>query len=240
MPGAVPSSDAANRSFATPSTKKGGSRVGLTIVGLLFGLLALGGGLLAVLFAIGTLGGPETGQLRVQSVIQGAELWVDGTARGPLTEGRILELPAGAHVVEARSSGNVVATQSVSVRGSALVEVLLVAQAVVGVAGPEQRFQGELATGDVQLNTGELFDTYTFEWPANLNVHVELSSATFDTYVIVKKPDGTQVDNDDSPAMTGTNSALDLVTPAAGTYQVLTTTFRSGEMGPYELVVRTQ
>jgi hypothetical protein len=176
----------------------------------------------------------------VQSVIQGAELWVDGTHRGPRTAGRILELPQGPHTVEARMSGTVVATQSVTVRESALVEVLLVAQAIPGVVGPEQRFQGELATGDGQLNSGELFDTYTFDWPANLNVRVELSSSVFDTYVIVKKPDGTQVDNDDSDSMPGTNSALDLVTPLAGTYQVLATTFRTGEAGAYELVVRTR
>lgn len=107
----------------------------------------------------------------------------------------------------------------------------------VAAAGGGDTLHGELATGDAQLQSGELVDTHELTLALGEHVHLEVRSAAFDTYVIVKPPSGDQQENDDAPGG-GTNAALDLVAGSAGTYQVLVTSYRPGEAGPYELLVR--
>ncbi|MEI8258475.1 MAG: caspase family protein, partial [Deltaproteobacteria bacterium] len=96
--------------------------------------------------------------------------------------------------------------------------------------------QGELAQGDHQLRTGEFMDEYSFQWPAGARVHLEARSDRFDTYLFVRSPSGRQQDNDDGVPGT-TNAALDLLTSEAGTWTVSVTSYRAGEVGPYQLSV---
>ncbi|MCI0635206.1 MAG: PPC domain-containing protein, partial [Actinobacteria bacterium] len=99
--------------------------------------------------------------------------------------------------------------------------------------------QGELREGDGRLPSGEFVDTHTFRWERGLSVRVELSSTALDPYVIVRMPDGRQLDNDD--AQPGNlNAALDVTPSATGTYTVLTTTYEPGMTGAYELRVTTR
>lgn len=92
--------------------------------------------------------------------------------------------------------------------------------------------QGTLAAGDEQLNSGEYFDAYQIEGRAGQQLRVSLSSAAFDTYLMLRGPDGSTFDNDDAH---GTNSALDITLPANGTYRLIVTSYRSGETGSYSL-----
>lgn len=92
--------------------------------------------------------------------------------------------------------------------------------------------QGTLAAGDEQLSSGEFYDAYQIEGRAGQQVRVQLSSPAFDTYLMLRGPDGSTFDNDDSD---GTNSTLDVTLPASGTYRLIVTSYRSGETGSYNL-----
>lgn len=92
--------------------------------------------------------------------------------------------------------------------------------------------QGTLAAGDEQLSSGEYYDAYQIQGRAGEQLRVNLSSPAFDTYLMLRGPDGSTFDNDDSD---GTNSALDVTLPANGTYRLIVTSYRSGETGSYNL-----
>ncbi|MCS6800219.1 MAG: caspase family protein, partial [Myxococcota bacterium] len=104
------------------------------------------------------------------------------------------------------------------------------------MAGAVQIIRGELGPGDATLQSGEYVDTYTMRWPAGRLVSLEARSSAFDTYLIVRPPSGPQQDNDDGPSG-GTDAALSFLTSVEGDYRIAVTSFRPGEMGPYELVV---
>jgi len=96
-----------------------------------------------------------------------------------------------------------------------------------------QAVAGSLANGDQTLPTGEWADLYSLAGTANQPVHLELRSSAFDTYLMVVGPTGRHWENDDAGG--STDSVLDLVLPAAGTYRVVVSSYRSGEGGAYEL-----
>lgn len=106
-----------------------------------------------------------------------------------------------------------------------------------GPGGPGQRIEGALAQGDQTLQSGELFDEHTFEWPAGTRVHLEAQSTEFDTYLIAHPPSGPQQDNDDMVPGQSLNAGLDLQTQEAGRWRILVTSYRPGETGRYTLVV---
>lgn len=95
---------------------------------------------------------------------------------------------------------------------------------------------GELAQGDQTLRSGEFVDVHPLQLRAGQSVHLEARSTAFDTYLILREPGGEQHDNDDGPGG-GTNAALSFVAPAAGDYRVSVTSYRSGEVGAYELII---
>jgi hypothetical protein len=98
-----------------------------------------------------------------------------------------------------------------------------------------QRVAGALAPGDQALLTGELTDVYALDAVAGSTISVELSSAAFDSYVVVVGPRGQRVENDDSGGTR--NAALELETTDAGRYLIFATSYRQGETGAYELKV---
>ena len=59
-----------------------------------------------------------------------------------------------------------------------------------------------------------------------------------DTYLIIKPPTGNQIDNDDRNQAAGTDAGYDLDVTQTGTWQVLVTSFRPGEVGAYTLTVQ--
>ncbi len=231
MPGSAPASapNVPPRSFAgePAGQKKGGSGKlllfgGIAIVALgLLSVLTLGG-----LFALGVFD-DDTGQVRIVSNVMSGEIFVDGTSKGPLTTGRILELPVGSRQLEARVAGAVVAQAAVEVLGGELVDVDL--------TSPEQRIAGSLGPGDAQSPDQKYVDSYQFEWGPNTTVHIEANSQPVDTYLRVRFPDGTTHENDDS---NGTNAGMDFVTTTPGIYEISVTSYSANESGPYELFVR--
>jgi hypothetical protein len=106
-----------------------------------------------------------------------------------------------------------------------------------GAAAPRTE-HGELASGDQQLRSGEFFDEFDYDFPRGTRVHLEAQSTAFDTYLILRTPDGQQTDNDDqSPGVL--NAAMDFVASQDGQYRVLVTSYAPGMSGAYDLVVGT-
>lgn len=104
-------------------------------------------------------------------------------------------------------------------------------------AVPSQTLSGALQAGDGTRPSGEFADNYTFTWPAGAAIRIETTSSEFDTFLIVRSPSGATQQNDDGIPGT-TNSALDMITSEAGTYTVTVSSYRAGETGNYQLVVR--
>ncbi|KPK79154.1 MAG: hypothetical protein AMS25_13660 [Gemmatimonas sp. SM23_52] len=96
-----------------------------------------------------------------------------------------------------------------------------------------ERTTGRLESGDQQLETGQYSDLYVFEGTAGHGVSVEMKSSEFDTYLQLITPEGEKIENDDYAG--GSDSRIDLTLRESGRYRVLSTSYRAGEMGTYQL-----
>lgn len=94
---------------------------------------------------------------------------------------------------------------------------------------------GELRPGDAQLRSGEYVDTYSFRFAAGSRIHIEAQSDDFDTYLIVRSPDGQQFDLDDG--LDGVDAVGDLTVGTGGDWTVMVTSYRPGETGRYRLTI---
>jgi hypothetical protein len=103
---------------------------------------------------------------------------------------------------------------------------------------PGNETSGSLSQGDGTLQSGEFRDTYSVQARAGEQITVSLTSDQFDTYIMIRGPGDFVEDNDDAPGQ-GTNSQLTITAPAAGTYQVIATSFQAGETGDYRLRIES-
>ena len=96
---------------------------------------------------------------------------------------------------------------------------------------------GSLAEGDGRLASGEFTDRYRFTARRGQRVRIEMSSDKVDTYLALRRPDGTQDANDDTETdgQTSTNSRIDTVLAEDGEYVIVATSYRPGESGSYRL-----
>ena len=98
---------------------------------------------------------------------------------------------------------------------------------------------GRLAAGDGRLTSGEYSDRYRFTARRGQRIRAELTAGKFDTYLMLRRPDGTQDDNDDSQVdgQNSTNSRIDTVLAEDGEYVLVVTSYRPGESGDYRLTL---
>jgi plastocyanin len=98
---------------------------------------------------------------------------------------------------------------------------------------------GTLARGENTLDDGSFMDMYAFQGQAGQRVEFTMTSATFDTFLVVTGPGDFIERNDDGQgAADGTNSRLVVTLPRAGTYAVHATSFEGGVTGAYRLMAR--
>ncbi len=97
---------------------------------------------------------------------------------------------------------------------------------------------GALESNDAQLDEGEYRDLYSVEVAAGQALRVELASSEFDTYLAVLTPSAEAFSNDDWEGSVET-SAVTFVAPETGTYTIIATSYRSGEIGSYSLSVES-
>jgi hypothetical protein len=99
----------------------------------------------------------------------------------------------------------------------------------------DETLSGSLAIGDEQFSSKEYYDTYTLELSAGQELSIELVSSEFDTYLIVKDPDGKAFVNDDFAIDNGYASRLTLPVVVSGTWTFEVTTYAPDEVGTYEV-----
>lgn len=95
--------------------------------------------------------------------------------------------------------------------------------------------RGRLAQGDATLSSGEFADSYRFSGRRGDRVALSLQSSDFDAYLMMRGPDGERHENDDGSA-SSTDSAIDMVLPADGDYEITVTSYEAGETGAYRFV----
>ena len=98
---------------------------------------------------------------------------------------------------------------------------------------------GRLEQGDRQLSSGEFSDRYRFTAHRGQRIRAEVAAGKFDTYLMLRRPDGSQDDNDDTvvDGQTSTNSRIDTVLAEDGEYVLTVTSYRPGETGDYRLTL---
>lgn len=101
-----------------------------------------------------------------------------------------------------------------------------------------ETMSGVLESGDDTLDSGEFRDVYTFEGTAGDNVSVVLESSAFDPYLGLVTPSDEIIQNDDWDSRQDM-SRIDLTLPESGRYRVVSTSYRPGDSGAYDLVVNT-
>lgn len=98
---------------------------------------------------------------------------------------------------------------------------------------------GNLAAGDMEVDTGEYEDLFVFNAEAGDNIVVDLSSQDFDTYLTLVTPDGEEITNDDHEGSLE-QSMIELTLQQSGRYRVHVSSYAAEESGEYSLNVYTQ
>lgn len=114
---------------------------------------------------------------------------------------------------------------------------LLLLPALLLLAAPAfgQSFSGELQDGDTSREGGNRYDAYTFTLRDGQQAKVRMQSDAFDTYLIVKGPDGAEYTNDD---FEGTSvSQVEFVASKGGTWTVWASAFSDEGRGAYTVEV---
>lgn len=107
-----------------------------------------------------------------------------------------------------------------------------------------QTINGTLSNGDCVLEDNSLFDVYTFNGTTGQQISIFMSSATFDTFLFLRRPDGTILTADDDGGG-GTNSRIPansgfFTLPSTGVYSILANSFAPGVTGSYAVTLSSQ
>ena len=95
---------------------------------------------------------------------------------------------------------------------------------------------GTLGASATHLPSGESADVYSLTLQPGQSARVDLASAAFDSFLVVRGPQPTDAWEDDDGGG-GHNSSIALNSPTGGTYRIVVTSYRSGEAGAYDLRV---
>ncbi|WP_114950772.1 caspase family protein [Sphingosinicella terrae] len=170
----------------------------------------------------------------------GFSLSNDDAAEDSLDSGLVVEFPAnGDYRVSATTfrPGETGSYRLAAARPAADAAVTRAEPAVPIALGAV--VNGRLAPGDGRLASGEFTDRYRFTGRRGQRIRAELTAGKFDTYLILRRPDGSQDDNDDrvDGAETSTNSRIDTVLAEDGEYVLVVTSYQPGETGDYRLAL---
>ncbi len=108
------------------------------------------------------------------------------------------------------------------------------AAASSGNVANNQAVNGSLTGSDPTMTEGQHYDVYTFTGRRGQNVSIDLTSSTFDTFLMLIFPSGEGVEDDDGIAGS-TNSRISGALPEDGEYTVVATSYSAGATGAYSL-----
>ena len=129
-------------------------------------------------------------------------------------------------------------------RGSTIARVVAVGLGLLAVTALPTRAQqqipigssvtGNLGISDPTLPDGSHYKLFTFFGSAGQAVQIDLMSSDFDSYLILRDQNGTEVTHDDDGGG-GLNSRIVRTLGYSGNYQILVNTLRSGQYGNFTL-----
>jgi subtilisin len=107
-----------------------------------------------------------------------------------------------------------------------------------------QTINGTLSTSDCRLADDSFFDAYTFNGTTGQQIAISMSSGSFDTFLFLRRPDGTVFAQDDDGGG-GTNSRIPfssgfLTLPTTGVYTIIASSFSPSTTGTYALTLSIQ
>lgn len=102
---------------------------------------------------------------------------------------------------------------------------------------PGKATSGSLADGDCEVpgRSGKKADFYTFSGTTGQQVTITMSSAAFDSYLILVGSNGNIVAQNDDIRQGERNSRIDLSLPTSGTYRIEATAYDSSGKGNYTI-----
>lgn len=110
------------------------------------------------------------------------------------------------------------------------------ASGIPAVAAPGQ-ITGSLAAGDQQMDTGEYYDIHTRPVAPGTQVQVTMRGQDgLDAYLILRLPDGSVREIDDTTGL-GLDSRIEVLSASGGPIEIIATSARGGETGPYTIAV---
>ncbi len=95
---------------------------------------------------------------------------------------------------------------------------------------------GQIAAGDLQTAAGDYLDAYWFAGAGGDRVQIKMTSASFDSFLILNKNNGSAVAFDDNSAG-GQDAQLTLTLPETGVYVIVATPFAPNRTGNYTLAL---
>lgn len=98
-----------------------------------------------------------------------------------------------------------------------------------------QEISGSLSPGDMRRDNAYFYDAHTVRVTQPTILRVGLSSEDFDTYLIVKTPDGQELLNDDFAE--NSDSYIEILAESPGAYTIWASSYEEGAAGSYSLLI---
>ncbi|WP_419939801.1 caspase family protein [Candidatus Palauibacter sp.] len=101
-------------------------------------------------------------------------------------------------------------------------------------------YSGSLTETDPRLADGQFYDEWWYEGLAGERLGISATSEAFDTYLMAYRADlasDLAFLGDDDDGGSGTSSALTVQLHADGPYAIVVSSYASGELGPYQLMI---
>jgi hypothetical protein len=105
-----------------------------------------------------------------------------------------------------------------------------------GAFGQSMVQRGTLGPGDARL--GKYFDVYPLQLAVGERLVATLRSEEFDAYLVLERPDGLELANDDFGD--SNDARLDVLADQAGEWRLKVTSYEDGEEGAYRLAVNRE
>lgn len=112
------------------------------------------------------------------------------------------------------------------------------APGVITRIGLGETKDGILEPGDEIAGDGPYIDLWELTLRAGQRSRIDLHSSDFDSYLILRGPDGATITTDDDGGEAGNDAEISFRAPAAGTYTIIATSFNdNARIGAYRLAV---
>lgn len=98
-----------------------------------------------------------------------------------------------------------------------------------------QTLSGELSESDLTRDNDARYDVHEIEVAMHEQISISMVSEDFDTYLIVRGPDGSEWINDDFDG--DRNAFVEMIAEEGGTYMVWASGFGSQDLGEYTVTV---